>query len=43
MKSNSRISFVVAASLTVLAAFVLPSLVAFLRNRWARRRRGPDR
>ena len=33
----------VTTSLTVLAAFVLPSLVAFLRTRWARRRRDPDR
>jgi len=28
-------------SLTVLAAFVVPSLIAFLRTRWVRRRRGP--
>jgi len=33
----------VTTSLTVLAAFVLPSLVAFLRTRWTRRRRGPGR
>jgi hypothetical protein len=26
---------------TVLAVFLLPSLLAFLRNRWARRRRRP--
>ncbi|MBM4219512.1 MAG: hypothetical protein FJ171_07730 [Gammaproteobacteria bacterium] len=30
-----------AATLTVLAAFVLPSLLAFLRTRLARRRRRP--
>jgi len=30
-----------AASLTVLAAFVLPSAIAFLRTRLARRRRRP--
>ncbi len=29
------------ASLAVLAAFCLPSIVAFLRTRWARRRRRP--
>ncbi|HEY7740558.1 MAG TPA: hypothetical protein VIB01_08090 [Steroidobacteraceae bacterium] len=28
---------------TVLAAFVLPSLIAFLRTRWARRRRARRR
>lgn len=28
---------------TVLAAFVLPSLIAFLRTRWARRRRAGGR
>jgi hypothetical protein len=30
-------------SLSVLAAFVLPSLLAFLRTHWVRRRRGADR
>jgi hypothetical protein len=30
-----------ASSLAVLAAFVVPSLVAFLRTRWVRRRRPP--
>ncbi len=29
------------ASVAVLAAFLLPSLVAFLRTRWTRRRRPP--
>ena len=31
------------ASTAVLAAFLLPSLIAFLRTRWARRRRPPGR
>ncbi|HEX9706110.1 MAG TPA: hypothetical protein VGA24_00585 [Steroidobacteraceae bacterium] len=29
------------ASVAVLAAFLLPSLIAFLRTRWVRRRRPP--
>jgi hypothetical protein len=31
------------ASVAVLAAFLLPSTVAFLRTRWSRRRRPPGR
>ena len=31
------------ASTAVLAAFVVPSLIAFLRTRWSRRRRRPPR
>ncbi len=31
------------ASAAVLAAFLLPSAIAFLRTRWARRRRPPGR
>ncbi len=31
------------ASVAVLAAFLLPSTIAFLRTRWIRRRRPPGR
>jgi amino acid transporter len=31
------------ASVAVLAAFLLPSTIAFLRTRWTRRRRPPER